>query len=109
MRRQVYSANLTGQADIVQASAYPSDINFWQAGKALARGTRYRVSESFLCAFAPFARENFPHKGPSDASLLISLLHREERSAYFSCKARLMLPGGVQTSRGGSPSLQLAQ
>jgi lactate racemase len=33
--RQVYSANLTGQADIVLASAYPSDINFWQAGKAL--------------------------------------------------------------------------
>lgn len=33
--RQVYSAMLTGPADIVLASAYPSDINFWQAGKAL--------------------------------------------------------------------------
>lgn len=33
--RQVYSAVLQGPADIVLASAYPSDINFWQAGKAL--------------------------------------------------------------------------
>jgi nickel-dependent lactate racemase len=33
--REVYSAPLRGQADIVLASAYPSDINFWQAGKAL--------------------------------------------------------------------------
>jgi lactate racemase len=33
--RDVYSAPLRGQADIVLASAYPSDINFWQAGKAL--------------------------------------------------------------------------
>jgi len=32
---EVYSAPLRGQADIVVASAYPSDINFWQAGKAL--------------------------------------------------------------------------
>jgi len=31
----VYSAALRGQADIVLCSAYPSDINFWQAGKAL--------------------------------------------------------------------------
>lgn len=31
----VYSAQLQGQADIVLCSAYPSDINFWQAGKAL--------------------------------------------------------------------------
>jgi nickel-dependent lactate racemase len=31
----VYSVPLKGQADIVVASAYPSDINFWQAGKAL--------------------------------------------------------------------------
>ncbi len=33
--REVYSARLPGPADIVLASAYPSDINFWQAGKAL--------------------------------------------------------------------------
>ena len=33
--RKVYSAPIKGQADIVIASAYPSDINFWQAGKAL--------------------------------------------------------------------------
>jgi nickel-dependent lactate racemase len=33
--RGVYSAELKGPADIVLASAYPSDINFWQAGKAL--------------------------------------------------------------------------
>ncbi len=33
--RHVYSAPLPGRADIVVASAYPSDINFWQAGKAL--------------------------------------------------------------------------
>lgn len=35
LARRVYSADLSGQADIVLASAYPSDINFWQAGKAL--------------------------------------------------------------------------
>lgn len=33
--RAVYTADLRGPADIVLASAYPSDINFWQAGKAL--------------------------------------------------------------------------
>ncbi len=33
--RQVYSASLRGQAEVVLCSAYPSDINFWQAGKAL--------------------------------------------------------------------------
>lgn len=33
--RKVYSASIKGHADIVIASAYPSDINFWQAGKAL--------------------------------------------------------------------------
>ncbi len=33
--RRVYSTPLKGQADIVLCSAYPSDINFWQAGKAL--------------------------------------------------------------------------
>lgn len=33
--REVYSAEISGYADIVLASAYPSDINFWQAGKAL--------------------------------------------------------------------------
>lgn len=33
--REVYSAPLSGQADVVVASAYPSDINLWQAGKAL--------------------------------------------------------------------------
>lgn len=33
--RKVYSANIRGQADVVLASAYPSDINLWQAGKAL--------------------------------------------------------------------------
>ena len=33
--RRVYSAPLRAQADVVVASAYPSDINFWQAGKAL--------------------------------------------------------------------------
>jgi nickel-dependent lactate racemase len=33
--REVYSVAITRQADIVLASAYPSDINYWQAGKAL--------------------------------------------------------------------------
>lgn len=33
--RKVYSAPIRGRADIVLASAYPSDINLWQAGKAL--------------------------------------------------------------------------
>jgi lactate racemase len=32
---KVYSVSLKGKAEIVVASAYPSDINFWQAGKAL--------------------------------------------------------------------------
>lgn len=32
--KKVYSAKVSGQADIVLASAYPSDINLWQAGKA---------------------------------------------------------------------------
>lgn len=35
LARSVYSAVLKGPADIVLASAYPSDINLWQAGKAL--------------------------------------------------------------------------
>lgn len=33
--RRVYGAPYTRQADVVVASAYPSDINLWQAGKAL--------------------------------------------------------------------------
>lgn len=33
--RDVYSAQFSSQADVVLASSYPSDINFWQAGKAL--------------------------------------------------------------------------
>jgi len=33
--REVYTVPIKGRADIVICSAFPSDINFWQAGKAL--------------------------------------------------------------------------
>jgi lactate racemase len=35
LAREVFGASFTARADIVVASAYPSDINLWQAGKAL--------------------------------------------------------------------------
>lgn len=33
--REIYTAALSGRADVVVCSAYPSDLNLWQAGKAL--------------------------------------------------------------------------
>ena len=97
LARHVYSAQLTGLADIVLASAYPADFNLWQAGKALYAADLAVRQGGIIILASPC------YEGIGEHEEFANLLGYD-----YAAIDRLIAQGGTKNRIGAAGSLAVA-